>query len=75
MKMTMLQPSIDEEPGPKTTKPADKAEEITTPDEEAINLDQAEEENPEAEITAKGTANSATSAKSRGTDKRNAGRG
>ncbi len=67
--------SIDEGPGPGATKPVDKTEEITAPDEEAINLDQAEEEIPDVETTATGTANSVTSAKSRGTDKRNAGRG
>jgi hypothetical protein len=53
----------------------DKTEETTAPDEEAINPDQAEEEIPEVETTATGTANTAISAKSRGTGKKNAGRG
>ena len=75
MKPTTSQLSIDEGPGPKATKPVDKTEDTTAPDEEAINLDQAEEEIPDVETTATGTANSVTSAKSRGTDKRNAGRG
>ncbi len=75
MKLTTSQLSIDEEPGPKATKPVDKTEEITALDKEAINLDQAEEEIPEVETTEPGTANSTTSAKSRGTDKRNAGKG
>ncbi len=74
MKTTTLQLSIDEGPGPRATKPADRTEETTAPDEEAINLDQAEEEIPEVETMATGTANTATSAKSKATDKKNAGR-
>jgi hypothetical protein len=54
----------------------DKTEEATTPDEEDINQDQAEEQEiPEVETTATGMANTATSAKFRGTDKRNATKG
>ena len=49
----------------------DRAEEITTPEEEDINQDQGEEPaTPEAETTTTGMANTATSAKFRGTDKR-----
>jgi hypothetical protein len=74
MKTTMSRLSIDEEPGPKATNPADKTEETTAPDEEAIKLDQEDEEEiPALEATATGTANTATSAKSRDTDKKNAG--
>jgi hypothetical protein len=65
--------SIDEGPGPKIINPADKTEETIAPDEEAINPDQAEEEIPALEITTTGTANTATSAKSRDTDKKNVG--
>ncbi len=75
MKSTTPQLSINEGPGPKATKRVDKTEEATAPDEEAINPDQAEEEIPEVETTATGTANTAISAKSRGTGKKNAGRG
>jgi hypothetical protein len=71
--MTTSRLSIDEEPGPKTINPVDKAEETTALDEEAIKLEQAEEEIPEVEATATGKAN--TSANSRGTDKKNAGKG
>ncbi len=69
----MARVSIDEEPGPKATNPADKHEETTAPDEKATKLDQDEEEIPAMEATATGTANTATSAKSRDTDKKNAG--
>jgi hypothetical protein len=69
----MSQLSIDEERGPKATNTADKHEETTAPDEEATKLDQAEEEIPAMEATATGTANTATSARSRDTDKKNAG--
>jgi hypothetical protein len=73
-KPTMLQLSIDEGPDPELTKPADKAEEITTPDEEDTKQDQAEAPAiPETTITE--TANTAIFAKSRATDKKNAGRG
>ncbi len=66
--------STDQEPGPKATNPADKTEETTAPDEEATKLDQEDEEEiPALEATATGTANTATSAKSRDTDKKNAG--
>jgi hypothetical protein len=75
MKLTTSQLSIDEGPGPEATKPVDKTEEATTPDEEDINQDQAKEEILEVETTATGMANTATSAKFRGTNKRNAGRG
>jgi len=53
----------------------DKTEETTAPDEEAIKTDQAEEEITEAETMPTGTANTATFAKSRDTDKKNAGKG
>jgi hypothetical protein len=75
MKPTTSQLSIDEGPGPKATKPVDKTEETTAPDEEATKPDQAEEEITEAETMATETANTVISAKSRGTDKRNAGKG
>jgi hypothetical protein len=71
--MMTSRPSTDEGPGPKATNPADKTEEATTPDEEAIKLDQEDEEEiPAQEATATGTANIATSAKSRDIDKKNA---
>jgi len=54
----------------------DRTEEITTPDGEDINLDQGEEPaTPEVETTATEMANTATSAKFRGTDKRSAAKG
>jgi hypothetical protein len=67
--------STDEEPGPRATNinPADNHEEITAPDEEATKLDQDEEETQAMGITAIGTENSATFARSRGTGKKNAG--
>ncbi len=69
-----MQLSFDEEPDPELTKLADPAEETTTPDEEGTNQEQAEEPaTPEATITE--TANTAIFAKSRATDKKNAGRG
>ena len=71
--MTTSQLSINEEQGPKATNPADKQEETTAPDEEATKLDQAEEEIPAMEAMATRTANTATSANSRDTDKKNAG--
>jgi hypothetical protein len=72
-----LRLSTDEEPGPKTTNinPADKHEETTAPDKEATKLDQDEEETQAMGITAIGTANSATFARSRDTVKKNAGSG
>ena len=75
-KPTMLPLSIDEGPDPELTKPADKAEEITTPDEEDTKQDQAEvPATPEVETTTIEMANTVTFAKSRATGKRNAGRG
>ncbi len=74
-KTTMSQLSTDEEPDPKTIKPVDKTEEISTPDEEAINPDSTKEAMPDTETTATGMANTTTFAKFRGTDKRNAERG
>ncbi len=69
------QPSIDEGHDPELIKPADKAEEVTTPDEEDNRQDQAEAPaTPEVEITPTETASTATFAKSRATSKRNAGR-
>ncbi len=68
--------STDEGQDPELTKPADQAEEITTPDEEDIKLDPAEEPAiPEAETTITAMASTAISASSRATGKRNAGRG
>jgi hypothetical protein len=68
--------SIDEEPGQDQTKPADPAEERTTPDEEDIKQDTAEvPATPEAETTTTGMANIAISAKFRATDRKNAGKG
>jgi hypothetical protein len=68
--------SIDEEPGPDQTKPADPAEELTTPDEEDIKQAMAEvPATPEAETTTTGMANIAISANFRATDRKNAGRG
>ncbi len=72
----MLQLSIDEGPDPEQTRPAHKAEEITAPDEEDSNQDRVEEPaTPEAEITITKTANTAIFARSRATDRKNAGRG
>ncbi len=65
--------SIDEGPDPKPIRPVDQTEEVTAPVEGAIKPDQAEEEI--METTATGIASTATSAKSRGTDKKNAGKG
>jgi hypothetical protein len=54
----------------------DRAEEITTPDEEDINQDQAEEPaSPEAEATINGMANTAIFARFRATDRKNAAKG
>ncbi len=75
MRLTMSQLSVDEGPGPKQTKLVDKTEETTALDKEAINPDQDEEEITEAETTATGTASTATSARFRGTDKRNVKKG
>ena len=72
-KPTTLPLSIDEGPDQELTKPADKAEEITTLDEEDTKQDQAEvPATPEAEATITGTANTAIFANSRFTDKKNA---
>jgi hypothetical protein len=75
MKPTTLQLSINEGPGPKPIKPVDKTEETTVPDEEAIRPDQAEEEITEAETTPTVMPSTAIFAKSRDTDKKNAGKG
>ncbi len=74
-KTTTSQLSTDEGPDPKTIKPVDKTEETSTLDEEAINPDSTEEAMPDTETTATGTANTATFAKFKGTDKRNAEKG
>ena len=75
-KLTKLPLLIDEGPDQDRTKPADKTEEITTPDEEDTKLDLEEEPAiPEAEITITEMANTAIFANSRATGKRNAGRG
>ncbi len=66
--------SIDKEPDKKATNPVDKTEETTALDEEATKQDQEDEEEiPALGATATGTANTATSANSRDTDKKNAG--
>ncbi len=68
--------STDEEHDPELTKPAGKAEEITAPDEEDTKQDQAEGPTiPEVATTAIKTASTATFAKSKATDRRNAGKG
>ncbi len=73
---TMSQLSTDEEHDQELIKLADKAEEVTTPDEEDTKQDQAEvPATPEAEATITKMANTATFAKSRATDRKNAGRG
>ena len=75
-KLTTLPLLIDEGPDQDRTKPADKTEEITTPDEEDTKLDLDEEPAiPEAETTITEMANTAIFANSRATGKRNAGRG
>jgi len=54
----------------------DKTEEITAPDEEDTNQDQAEEPaTPEVEATITGMANTATFARFRATDRKNAAKG
>ncbi len=76
MRLTTSQLSIDEGPDPELTRPAYKAKEITAPEEKDTNQDQAEVPAiPEAETTITETANTAIFAKSRATDKKNAGRG
>ncbi len=75
MRPTTSQLLIDKGPGPKPIKPVDKTEETTVLDEEATKPDQAEEEITEVETTPTGTANTAIFAKSRGTNKKNAGKG
>ena len=65
--------SIDEEQGQDQTKPADPAEELTTPEEEDIR--QAMAEVPEAETTTTEMANTAIFANFRATDRKNAGKG
>ena len=73
---TTSQLSTDEGHAQELIKPADKAEETTTPDEEDTKQDQAEPPaTPEAEATITETANTAIFAKSRATDKKNAGKG
>ena len=68
--------SIDEEPGQDETKPADQAEDLTTPDEADIKQDTAEvPATPEAETTTTEMANTAISVNFRATDRKNAGRG
>ncbi len=68
--------STDEGHDPELTKPAGKAEETITPDEEDTKQDQAEGPAiPEVATTATETASTATFAKSKATDRKNAGRG
>ncbi len=72
----MSQLSTDERHDQELIKPADKAEEVTTPDEEDTKPDQAEvPATPEVETTPIKMANTATFAKSRATGKKNAGKG
>jgi hypothetical protein len=73
VKTTTSRLSIDEEPGLKTTNPADKHEETTTPGEEATRLDQDEEETQAMETMATGMANTANFARSKDIIKKNAG--
>ncbi len=69
-------PSIDEGPDQDQTKPADQAEELTTPDKEDTKQDQAEvPTTPEAETTITEMANTAISANFRATNRKNARRG
>ena len=76
MRPTTWPLSIDEGPDQDQTRPANQAEELTTPDEEDTKQDQAEVPAvPEAETTITETANTAISANFRATDKKNAGRG
>jgi hypothetical protein len=73
---TMWPLSIDEEQGQDQTKPADPAEELTTPEEEDIKQAMAEAPaTPEAETTTIEMANTATFANFRATDRKNAGKG
>ena len=75
-KPTTLPLLIDKGPDQNRTKPADKTEEITTPDEEDTKLDLDEEPAiPEAETTITEMANTAISANYRATDRKNAGKG
>ncbi len=68
--------SIDVELGQDQTKPADQAEEITTPDEEDTKQDTVEVPAiPEAETTITEMANTAISANFRATDRKNGGKG
>ena len=75
-KPTTLPLSIDEGPDQDQTKPVDQAKELTTPDKEDTKQDQAEGPAiPEVATTAIETASTATFAKSKATDRRNAGKG
>jgi hypothetical protein len=69
--------STEEELGQKRISRVGSHEKVTPPDEEVTNPDQEpdEEEIQAAEVTTTETGNSATSAKSKGTDKRNARNG
>ena len=73
----MMSPlSTDEGQDPELTKPADQAEEITTPDEEDIKQDTAEvPATPEAETTITEMASTAIFANFRATDRKNAEKG
>ena len=76
VKPTTLPLSIGEGPDQDRTKPADKAEELPTPDEEDTKQDQAEvPATPEVATTTIETANTVISAKFRATDRKSAGRG
>ena len=72
----MSQLLTDEGHDPELIKLVDQVEEITTPDEEDTNQDQAEvPATPEAEATITETANTAIFANFRATDRKNAGKG
>jgi hypothetical protein len=68
-------PLTEKEPGPKQTSQVDNHEEVTLPDEEVTNPDQepGEEEMRVVETTEIGMEDSATFARSKGTDKKSAG--
>jgi hypothetical protein len=77
MTRTASPPLIEEEPGPKQTNQVGSHGEVTLLDEEVTNPDQEpeEEEIQVAETTPIEMANSATSARFKGTDKRSARKG
>ena len=70
MRPTTSPPSINQGPDPKQTKPVVQTKEIITPDEEDPKQDQDEEETTKLEIMGTGTANIATAANFKGTNKK-----